>query len=143
MIKSTKKGKIKPASKDGRNIKRIVQWETTHNLIMDTYRQLIEENGGSRMPTQTEVAKRSNLTQATVNIHVKGIKFDFAESEYKALTPHVIMNIFNASKTNAQSQALWMKVVEGWSETSEHNIKVSEIPPIIFVPAKYDEDTTA
>jgi predicted transcriptional regulator len=95
--------------------KKNITWDRNQALLQKAYVDLIKRL--KRCPTQTEVANEVNLSLKTVKLHVKEMKFKPLDSPMRVLTPDVLAFIYNsAKKGSAQSQKLWVQLLEGWSE---------------------------
>ncbi|MCX6154927.1 MAG: hypothetical protein NT007_12290 [Candidatus Kapabacteria bacterium] len=88
-------------------------------LINSTVLQIISEHDGNRMPSLKEISERTGLHINTVSKHYKKLKFEPKISPVRSLSPIVIYNIFNLTKTSVSACALWFKIIEGWVERAE------------------------
>lgn len=101
--------------------KRNITWDRNQQLLQETYIKLLQEL--KRCPTILEVSKCVNLSRKTIRLHVKELKFEPSESPLRTLTPDVLASIYSsARKGSAQSQKLWMQIMEGWSEKTDVNL---------------------
>ena len=114
---SKSKGNQKVTSEERRN----VTWENNQALLQKAYVDLIQRL--KRCPTRMEVAKEVNLSVKTVKLHIKEMKFEPLDNPMRVLTPDVLASIYSsARKGSAQSQKLWMQIMEGWTEKQEMNV---------------------
>lgn len=95
--------------------KRNITWESNQKLLQEAYIELLQTL--KRCPTTTEVSKKVNLSLKTIKLHVKELKFEPLENPLRSLTPDVIASIYLSAKNgSAQSQKLWMQIMEGWRD---------------------------
>jgi len=115
--KTVKKGNSKVTESDLEE-KRNITWERNQKLLQETYIKLLQLL--KRCPTISEVAQEVNLSVKTIKLHIKELKFEPTENPLRILTPDVLASIYSsARKGSAQSQKLWMQIMEGWKEKSE------------------------
>jgi len=95
--------------------KRNITWESNQKLLQEAYIELLKTL--KRCPTTTEVSKKVNLSIKTVKLHVRDLKFEPLNNPLRSLTPDVIASIYSSAKKGlAQSQKLWMQIMEGWRD---------------------------
>lgn len=129
---------VKSARGDGIDRKRSIVWERNHVLIMEAFVNLININGG-RCPTIEEVQKHlGDLSIRVIGEHLQTMKFELTDHPARILTDKVILALFNSCVIDRSPAAikLWMQLFEGFSEKSEHNINLKEIPAITFTPVE-------
>jgi len=98
-----------------------IDWLRNQAIIQETYVNLIQQL--KRCPTVLEVSKKTDLSISAIRNHVKEMKFEPQQSPLRSLTPDVIASIYNSCrKGSAQSQKLWMQIMEGWKESSNVNL---------------------
>ena len=108
--------------------KKNLTWNRNHQLIHEAYLSLINEL--KRCPTIEQVSKRVRLSERVIKLHIRELKFAPLESPLRVLTPDVLVSIYaSARKGSAQSQKLWMQVMEGWNEKKEieHSGEISNV----------------
>ena len=116
-----KKVTRKLSQEDSRN----KTWQINQALIQDAYLNLIVKL--KRCPTRLELSQETNLSEPTINKHVKEFKFEPVHESLRLLTPDIITSIYKSSrKGNAASQKLWLQLFEGFSERLEHTGKDGE-----------------
>ena len=92
-----------------------ITWQNNQALIQTAYLKLIKIL--KRCPTVLEVSKEVNISIEAINRHIKEMKFKTLESPLRALTPDVLVAIYNsARKGSSASQKLWVQLMEGWRE---------------------------
>lgn len=131
------KQNIKPARTDGIDRKRSAVWERNHALIMDTFIDLVNQSG--KYPTQIEVQKAiGTISLRVIGEHMSSLRFEPTDHPYRILTDDVIIAIWKSATIdrNPQAMKLWMQLMEGWTEKTEHNVNVREIPAIVFSPVE-------
>jgi hypothetical protein len=104
-------------------------WDVNNAIIKDCIMRILKKSNGEIVPTNIMVAKETGLTVTTVRKHFSAMKFEPVNHPLRVLTDEVILNIYKLSKTNSQSQKLWLQVMEGWNESVD--LRVLEVPPII------------
>lgn len=105
-------------------------WKTNHAIIKECVLRVIEESKGTVIPTVSMVAKLVNMSEPTVKKHLRNLKFEPSHHPLRVLTDEVLYNIYLNSKTSSRAAELWLKVMEGWSDT--FNLKIQEIPLIVM-----------
>ena len=124
-MKKNKGRNIRVKEKLPSEIQKNITWQTNQALIQDAYLKLIVEL--KRCPTRLEISKETNLSDTTINKHVKEFKFEPVNESLRLLTPDIITAIYKSSrKGNAASQKLWLQLFEGFSERLEHTGKDGE-----------------
>ena len=114
-----------------------ITWELNHQLIRDSYMELIKRN--QKKPTIKEVSDDCRLSMTTINKHLKSLKFDPLRHPLRILTDDVLLAIASAAKGgSSSSQKLWMQVCEGWSEKQEITHGIS--PTLIDLVKKYKNE---
>jgi hypothetical protein len=94
-----------------------ITWEANHAAIRDAYVRLIGDL--KRRPTTDELAQMTTLSPATIQNHLKKLKFEPIAHPLRVLTDDVLISIHaSAVDGNAASQKLWMQVMEGWRESN-------------------------
>ena len=119
-------------------VKRI-DTEANGGLIRLAYLEILKEKKGKR-PTVTELSEKTGLHSSTIKNHLKSLSFSDLTEElqmWRLLTDDVVISIYKAAtqKLNPAAMKLWMQVVEGWNEKTEHKvdakIEIENKPPVI------------
>ncbi len=95
-------------------------WDEHQAEIRDAYIRIAAIK--KHCPTIRELAAEAGFAKATIEKHIKEIKFEPIKSKMRILTPDILIAIFNSAKRgSSSSQKLWLQVMEGFSEQSNIN----------------------
>ena len=123
----------KELSKSDKNI----TWELNHQIIRDSYMNLIKLN--QKKPTIKQVSEDCKLSMTTINKHLKSLKFDPLRHPLRILTDDVLLSIASSAKAgSSSSQKLWVQILEGWSEKQEITHGIS--PTLVDLVKKYKNE---
>lgn len=120
------------------------KWERSHQAIEEAFSKLLKKN--KRAPRQTELAKETGLSKATIQRHIKHFDFQqFSErmKHYKFLTPKVIESLAHNAIENPMSSAdrkLWFQLIENFNEGVKliHDLKDLSDEELLNLKKKYD-----
>lgn len=106
-------------------------WERNHQKIQDAYLAIFAET--KRIPTFEETAKRCNLSRQTVWRHSCNLKLEDVIPSVKIRTGRVLHGIASAAeKGDASCAKLFMQLVYGWKEKTEHSGSITVFDGIKF-----------
>ncbi|RJP68405.1 MAG: hypothetical protein C4539_08945 [Ignavibacteriales bacterium] len=98
--------------------KRNITWLKNQALLQETYVRLISKL--KCCPTVKQISEETNLSIKTIKLHIKDLKFQPSANPLRVLTGNVLAAIYtSACEGSAQSQRLWVSLLEGWSEKAE------------------------
>ena len=90
-------------------------WQINQALIQNAYISLTKKF--NRCPTLREISEEVSLSINTLEKHIQNMDFDYIKSNFRALTPDVIMAIVNSARRgNAANAKLFMQIIENWRE---------------------------
>ena len=95
-----------------------IQKDSNERAIAETTLKYINDNEGLKYPTLRDISELTGLSLGVVHKYYNGMKFTPSESVFRNLTPYVVNNLFNLTKSNPSACKLWFQVIEGWSEDS-------------------------
>jgi hypothetical protein len=105
--------------------------------IKEAYRDYIKEH--KQIPSQTQVAKICDVTQATISKHFTKINLDELVKPFKIFGDDILMGLrAKAMKGDAAAAKLYFMLVYDWQEKTEH--KLTGDIKLDYTPAKYKED---
>ena len=111
MAKSTKKR----GDRRSENVRNEKIWEEYHQLIQDTYLQLLET--GQRIPTIQKIADKSGVSYKTVQKHLKELKLSDITPKAKIRSENVLAGITKKAESgDAPAAKLYFQLIFGWSE---------------------------
>jgi DNA-directed RNA polymerase specialized sigma subunit len=103
-------------------------WNNHHAAIKEAFVKLYQEK--KHAPTQEEIAKQCNLSRKCVNEHMKEIQLDDVTPAIKSETLEVLNGLTKKAKTgDPQAVKLWMQLVHGWKEKTEHSGYIGTFDP--------------
>jgi hypothetical protein len=103
-------------------------WNSHHAAIKEAFVKLYQEK--NHAPTQAEIAKRCGMSRKCVNEHMKEIRLDDVTPAIKSETLEILLGLSKKAKTgDAQAVKLWMQLVHGWKEKTEHSGYVGTFDP--------------
>lgn len=92
--------------------------------IKEAYIDYIKKH--KQIPSQTQVAKICDVTQATISKHFTKIDLSEIVKPFKIFGDDVLMGLrYKASKGDAQAAKLFFMLVYDWNEKTEHEVKGS------------------
>ena len=114
-----------------------ITWELNHQIIRDSYMDLIKLN--QKKPTIKQVSEDCKLSMTTIHKHLKSLKFDPLRHPLRILTDDVLLSIASSAKAgSSSSQKLWVQIFEGWSEKQEITHGIS--PTLVDLVKKYKNE---
>jgi len=89
--------------------------------IKNAYKEYITKH--KQIPSQMQVAKMCNTTQATISRHFTKIDLSELVQPFKIFGDDILMGLrYKASKGDAQAAKLFFMLVYDWSEKTEHTV---------------------
>ena len=103
-----------------------IDYERNHLKISKAFKKLAGQLEG--LPTYQEIADETGFDVQTVFRHFKDYKLQDYKDKFKALTPDVIFSLYKMAtkKNNPRAAALFMKLIEGFSEKLNIDVTVKE-----------------
>lgn len=114
-------------------------WRDNHAKVLSTFIRLLKTF--QRKPTLDELSAQTGLSVRVVSSHLKAGDFSETVEDLRILTSQVLMGIYSsAMEGKAQSQRLWLEVVENWRpQDAGLNLNV-KFESVIVLPNNHRED---
>jgi len=103
-----------------------IDYERNHLKISKAFKKLAGQLEG--LPTYQEIADETGFDVQTVFRHFKDYKLQDYKDKFKALTPDIIFSLYKMAtkKNNPRAAALFMKLIENFSEKTIVDINIGE-----------------